>query len=190
MQSSARSIISAVGRGAELLTDVDYHLAETAAEKEEIYNLRYRAYLREGAVKESRGSPGHRPLRRAAERMDLRRLPSRPALQLGAYQRADLGMARIHLRRRVLRHFAAAARSRRGHDRPDALRRRSRPGQADSGTALSDDASGLYGMRAFQCRSRPCDRARRASGVLPPGVPARTDRRAPAGSRVSRNRSG
>ncbi|MCK1358070.1 hypothetical protein [Bradyrhizobium sp. 199] len=53
MQSSARSVISAVGRGAELLTDVDYHLAETAAEKEEIYNLRYRAYLREGAVKPS-----------------------------------------------------------------------------------------------------------------------------------------
>jgi len=50
MQSSARAIISAVGRGAELLTDVDYHLAETAAEKEEIYNLRYRAYLREGAI--------------------------------------------------------------------------------------------------------------------------------------------
>ncbi|MEY9393263.1 hypothetical protein ABIF93_011584 [Bradyrhizobium japonicum] len=53
MQSSARSVISAVGRGAELLTDVDYHLAETDAEKEQIYNLRYRAYLREGAVRES-----------------------------------------------------------------------------------------------------------------------------------------
>ncbi|MHC2575501.1 hypothetical protein ACVI1J_002846 [Bradyrhizobium diazoefficiens] len=53
MQSSARAIISAVGRGAELLTDVDYHLADTVAEKEKIYNLRYRAYLREGAVKES-----------------------------------------------------------------------------------------------------------------------------------------
>lgn len=53
MQSSARSVISAVGRGAELLTDVDYHLASTDAEKEQIYNLRYRAYLREGAVRES-----------------------------------------------------------------------------------------------------------------------------------------
>jgi hypothetical protein len=52
MQSSARSVISAVGPGAELLTDVDYRLAETHEEKEEIYNLRYRAYLREGAVKE------------------------------------------------------------------------------------------------------------------------------------------
>ncbi|GLR87560.1 N-acyl amino acid synthase FeeM domain-containing protein [Bradyrhizobium iriomotense] len=53
MQSSARSVISAAGPGADLLTDVDYRLAETHEEKEEIYNLRYRAYLREGAVKES-----------------------------------------------------------------------------------------------------------------------------------------
>jgi len=53
MQSSARAIISAVGRGAELLTDVDYHLADAVEEKEAIYNLRYRAYLREGAVAES-----------------------------------------------------------------------------------------------------------------------------------------
>jgi hypothetical protein len=37
----------------DLLEQVDYRLAETPAEKEEIYNLRYRAYLREGAVKES-----------------------------------------------------------------------------------------------------------------------------------------
>jgi hypothetical protein len=40
-------------RGSELLDQVDYRLAQTPAEKEEIYNLRYRAYLREGAVKES-----------------------------------------------------------------------------------------------------------------------------------------
>ena len=53
MQSSARAIISAVGRGAELLTDVDYHLADSVEEREAIYNLRYRAYLREGAVAES-----------------------------------------------------------------------------------------------------------------------------------------
>jgi hypothetical protein len=36
-----------------LLEHVDYRLVQTEAEKEEIYNLRYRAYLREGAVKES-----------------------------------------------------------------------------------------------------------------------------------------
>ncbi|QOZ36726.1 hypothetical protein [Bradyrhizobium sp. CCBAU 53421] len=43
----------AFSRGPELLDQVDYRLAQTPAEKEEIYNLRYRAYLREGAVKES-----------------------------------------------------------------------------------------------------------------------------------------
>jgi hypothetical protein len=39
--------------GMDLLKHIDYHLAQTPQEKEEIYNLRYRAYLREGAVKES-----------------------------------------------------------------------------------------------------------------------------------------
>jgi hypothetical protein len=39
--------------GLDLLEQVDYRLAETRKEKEQIYNLRYRAYLREGAVKPS-----------------------------------------------------------------------------------------------------------------------------------------
>ena len=38
---------SAVERGADLLGQVDYRLAETTEELEEIYRLRYRAYLRE-----------------------------------------------------------------------------------------------------------------------------------------------
>src|ERR1700710_3246603 len=33
-----------------LLDEVDYRLAETEAEKEAIYRLRYRAYLHEGAI--------------------------------------------------------------------------------------------------------------------------------------------
>ncbi len=37
-------------RGIELLDRVDYQLAETEAEKDAIYRLRYRAYLREGAI--------------------------------------------------------------------------------------------------------------------------------------------
>ncbi len=37
-------------RGRELLDRVDYRLAETEAEKEAIYGLRYRAYLHEGAI--------------------------------------------------------------------------------------------------------------------------------------------
>jgi hypothetical protein len=40
-------------RSLSLLERVDYRLAQTAAEKEEIYGLRYRAYSREGMVKES-----------------------------------------------------------------------------------------------------------------------------------------
>ena len=51
MRSPAGS--TAFGRSSDLLDQVDYRLAQTPEEKEEIYNLRYRAYLREGAVKES-----------------------------------------------------------------------------------------------------------------------------------------
>jgi hypothetical protein len=79
MQSSARAIISAVGRGAELLTDVDYRLAETVEEQEAIYNLRYRAYLREGAVKES-------PEARVTDRFD--ELPN--AWTFGVYLHGEL----------------------------------------------------------------------------------------------------
>ncbi|MBB1090276.1 hypothetical protein HUU61_03135 [Rhodopseudomonas palustris] len=37
-------------RGLELFDKVDYRLAETEAEHDEIYRLRYRAYLKEGAI--------------------------------------------------------------------------------------------------------------------------------------------
>src|ERR1700753_4464490 len=37
-------------RSTDLLDHVDYRLAETPEEKDNIYHLRYRAYLREGAV--------------------------------------------------------------------------------------------------------------------------------------------
>lgn len=53
MRSPAEASSAAVGRSSDLLDQVDYRLAETPQEKEEIYNLRYRAYLREGAVVES-----------------------------------------------------------------------------------------------------------------------------------------
>jgi hypothetical protein len=41
-------------RGIELLDQVDYRLAETEAEKDAIYRLRYRAYLNEGAIEPNR----------------------------------------------------------------------------------------------------------------------------------------
>lgn len=53
MRSAAEPTVAAFGRSAGPLDQVDYRLAETPEEKEEIYNLRYRAYLREGAVRPS-----------------------------------------------------------------------------------------------------------------------------------------
>ncbi len=53
MRSAAEPSNAALGRSSDLLDQVDYRLAQTPDEKEKIYNLRYRAYLREGAVKPS-----------------------------------------------------------------------------------------------------------------------------------------
>jgi hypothetical protein len=53
MGPAAGTSSAAAGKRLDLLDQVDYRLARTPAEKEEIYNLRYRAYLREGAVKPS-----------------------------------------------------------------------------------------------------------------------------------------
>lgn len=47
---SVTQVTSPLERGNELLNLVDYRLAETQAEKEEIYQLRYRAYTHEGAI--------------------------------------------------------------------------------------------------------------------------------------------
>jgi hypothetical protein len=48
--ASADQAASALHRKAELLDRIDYRLAETEADKETIYRLRYRAYLHEGAI--------------------------------------------------------------------------------------------------------------------------------------------
>ena len=53
MGPAAETSTAAAGKSLDLLDQVDYRLARTPVEKEEIYNLRYRAYLREGAVKPS-----------------------------------------------------------------------------------------------------------------------------------------
>src|SRR2546427_9423945 len=53
MKSAAGTTTAAFGRNSDLLDQVDYRLAETPEEKEEIYRLRYRAYLREGAIQPS-----------------------------------------------------------------------------------------------------------------------------------------
>ena len=50
MRSAAEATTGGPNRSVGLLDHVDYRLAETPAEKEAIYRLRYRAYLREGAI--------------------------------------------------------------------------------------------------------------------------------------------
>ena len=52
MKSAAGTTTAAFGNS-DRLDQVDYRLAETPDEKEEIYRLRYRAYLREGAIQPS-----------------------------------------------------------------------------------------------------------------------------------------
>jgi hypothetical protein len=79
MRSPIEAPSTAFGRGADLLGQVDYRLAETSEEKEEIYKLRYRAYLREGAIQES-------PLQRNTDHYDG--LPN--SWTFGVYFRGEL----------------------------------------------------------------------------------------------------
>jgi hypothetical protein len=50
MRSAVDATSAALGQSWDLLGQVDYRLAETEAEKDAIYSLRYRAYLHEGAI--------------------------------------------------------------------------------------------------------------------------------------------
>jgi hypothetical protein len=50
MRSAAEAIALVPERSTDPLEHVDYRLAETPEEKDRIYRLRYRAYLREGAI--------------------------------------------------------------------------------------------------------------------------------------------
>jgi hypothetical protein len=53
MRSPAEARPMALGRSPDPLDQVDYRLAQTPEERDEIYRLRYRAYLREGAIQPS-----------------------------------------------------------------------------------------------------------------------------------------
>jgi hypothetical protein len=79
MRSPVEAPSSVFGRGSDLLEHVDYRLAETSEDQEEIYNLRYRAYLREGAIHES-------PLQRNTDQYDG--LPN--SWTFGVYFRGEL----------------------------------------------------------------------------------------------------
>jgi hypothetical protein len=50
MESAVDETPAAFGRNSDLLDQVVYRLAETEAEKDAIYRLRYRAYLHEGGI--------------------------------------------------------------------------------------------------------------------------------------------
>jgi hypothetical protein len=50
MRSAAGTTVAASARGLGLLDEIDYRPALTPEEKDEIYHLRYRAYVREGAI--------------------------------------------------------------------------------------------------------------------------------------------
>ena len=50
MRSAAKAVALVPERSTDPLEHVDYRLAETPEEKDVIYRLRYRAYLREGAI--------------------------------------------------------------------------------------------------------------------------------------------
>jgi hypothetical protein len=63
MGSVANAIVPFQERSADPLEYVDYRLAETPEEKDELYRLRYRAYLREGAILPS-------PEERVSDRFD------------------------------------------------------------------------------------------------------------------------
>ncbi|MBN9148142.1 MULTISPECIES: hypothetical protein [unclassified Nitrobacter] len=50
MSSAQQTITKPADRGIELLDRIDYRLMDTRAERDLIYRLRYRAYLKEGAI--------------------------------------------------------------------------------------------------------------------------------------------
>jgi N-acyl-L-homoserine lactone synthetase len=50
MVAAAEAKSAASTRDLDLLDNVDYRLVQTAEDKEQVYRLRYRAYLREGAI--------------------------------------------------------------------------------------------------------------------------------------------
>ena len=68
--------------------------------------------------------------------------------------------------RGVPRHAASRTGPGQDHHRSDPLCRRSRQGEAISGTALCDGAARLCRVRPFQRRYRACHRPSRAPGVL------------------------
>jgi hypothetical protein len=156
-------------RKIEVLDQVDYRLAETEEDKDEIYRLRYRAYLNEGTIESNRD-------RKVTDRFDD--LPN--TWIFGVYLDGMLASSlRISIASpewpdtpsvsvfpEILRPELAS-----GKVMVDPTRfcRRSLACQADSGIALCDVAAGLCRLRIFPRRSWPRFGAGGTSGVLQAG---------------------
>ncbi len=168
-------------RSAGLLDHVDYRLAETAGEKDEIYRLRYRAYLREGAI-----------------------LPSESQRVSDSYDDApNAWIFGVYLQGNFAVPFVSAWRRRNGGCRPRLscsatcfTRNSTRAGSSStppgswpiprrpsvSGASLCHGQAGLCRVRSLQRRCRAGDGPSRTSGILSQAVSAgKLGRAAPAG---------
>ncbi len=159
MQSSARSVISAVGRGSGASdNDVDYHLAATDAEEEQIYNLHYRALSARRC--RQRDTAKHRVTDRYDE------LPN--AWTFGVYLRGQLcSSVRISVLTELEWRESTSA-----DVFPTSCCRGSIAARSDESTRFVADPdqvkrvpelpylttpARLHGVQALQCRSRPRD---------------------------------
>ncbi len=172
MRSAAQPSIVARVQNPDLLDQVDYRLAETPAEKEEIYNLRYRAYLREGAIRPS------------AEQRVADQFEDAPnAWTFGVYFHGELySSIRVSVLTSEWRLSPSVElfgdvlhpQLDKGMIFIDSTRFVADPEKAQefSGTSLCDGPAGFDGRRLFQRGLRARDRSSRASGVLSQSVPA------------------
>src|SRR5882757_4139312 len=100
MRPAAEAIALVPERTADPLEHVDYRLAETPEDKDRIYRLRYRAYLREGAILPSKSE-------RVTDRYDEE--PNN--FTFGVYYRDELYSSIIDAERKVIRLFVIAIRN-------------------------------------------------------------------------------
>ncbi len=185
MKSGAEPRASLAVRGGALFDRVDYRPIETPEDKDQLYLMRYSAYLHGGLIPPSGSERYSDRLRRCAQCLDVRNLCGRRTLQLDPSPRPDVRPADVLHHRFVRRCSSPSPRSRRGFHRSGPFCRRPGKSPAFPGASLSDGAAGLSGMRVFQCRYRARAGSSRAPVVLSPGLSERDHRRtAPVSERI------
>jgi hypothetical protein len=159
--SPAEARPMALGRSPDPLDQVDYRLAQTPEQKDEIYRLRYRAYLREGAIQPS------------ADGRVIDQFEDAPnAWTFGVYFHGELySSIRVSVLTSEWR-MSPSVELFGDVLHPKLDKGMVIKGAEFSGASLRDCQVGLHGRRPFQCRLWIGDRASRASGVLPARVPA------------------